>query len=73
MNGTMNALSRLMRDDEGSQATEIALGIILIALTAGLGMVFFGNELAAFFAKMAGSVKAATPGSIPTPTAPTAP
>jgi Flp pilus assembly pilin Flp len=73
MKKLMNAALRLVRDDEGSQATEIALGIVLIALTAGLGMVFLGNELAQFFSDMAQSVKDASPGSIPAPTAPTAP
>ena len=70
MKNLMTAMSRLVRDDEGSQATEIALGIVLIALTAGLGMVVFGNALAQFFFDMGTSVSNATPGSIPTPTPP---
>lgn len=67
MTTMMNALSRLVRDEEGSQATEIALGIVLIALVAGIGMVVFGDALASFFIKMGGSLDAASPGAIPTP------
>ena len=41
MKTTIKALSRLFRDDRGTEATSIALGIVLIALVAGLGLVAF--------------------------------
>jgi len=65
------ALKRLVRDDKGSQATEIALGIVLIALVAGLGMVEFGEDLAQFFVNTGNQIENASPGGVPTPTPPT--
>jgi Flp pilus assembly pilin Flp len=67
MTTIFSALTRLVRDDKGSQATEIALGIVLIALVAGLGMVEFGESVANFFTKTGAQIDAATPGTIPTP------
>ena len=72
-NYTMNfftALTRLVRDDKGSQATEIALGIVLIALVAGLGMVEFGEDLAQFFVDTGAQIDNASPGGVPTPNGP---
>jgi len=63
----INALARLARDDRGSQATEIALGIVLIALVAGLGMVEFGEDLAQFFVDTGDQIDEAAPGGVPTP------
>ena len=63
------ALTRLVRDDKGSQATEIALGIVLIALVAGLGMVEFGEDLAEFFEATGNSIANASPGGVPVPNA----
>lgn len=40
---------RFARDKRGAQAVEIALGIVLIALVAGLGMATLGNQLGVFF------------------------
>ncbi|MBL9098501.1 MAG: hypothetical protein JNK07_16345 [Alphaproteobacteria bacterium] len=65
MKTTITALKRLVRDDAGAQATEIALGIVLIALVAGLGMVEFGAELRDFFTNTANSLQGANPGAIP--------
>lgn len=70
MKTTITALTRLIRDERGTEATSIALGIVLIALTAGLGMVILGNNLGQFFFDVGTSVGNATPGSIPTPTPP---
>ena len=67
MKTIVTALTRLVRDDRGSQATEIALGIVLIALVAGLGMVEFGEDLAEFFEKTGNSNAAASPGGVPVP------
>ena len=66
------AFARLIRDDKGTEATSIALGIVLIALVAGLGMVQFGEQLALFFHSNAQSIHDVTPGAVPTPTAPPA-
>jgi Flp pilus assembly pilin Flp len=62
-----SALTRVVRDDKGSQATEIALGIVLIALVAGIGMVQFGDSLADFFQKTAVQIDGASPNGVPTP------
>ena len=64
------ALKRLVRDEQGTEATSIALGIVLIALTAGLGMVVLGDGLGQFFFDIGTSVDNANPGTIPTPTPP---
>jgi len=61
----IKALSRLVRDERGTEATSIALGIVLIALVAGLGMVEFGAELRDFFTNMGTSLEDASPGAIP--------
>jgi len=66
----LTALTRIVRDDKGTEATSIALGIILIALVAGLGMVEFGEDLAQFFVDTGAQIDAASPGSVPVPTAP---
>ena len=68
MKTIVTALTRLVRDDRGSQATEIALGIVLIALVAGLGMVEFGEDLGQFFVDTGAQIDAANPGGVPTPT-----
>jgi Flp pilus assembly pilin Flp len=65
-----SALTRVVRDEKGSQATEIALGIVLIALVAGLGMVEFGEDLAQFFVDTGDQIDNASPGGVPTPDAP---
>jgi Flp pilus assembly pilin Flp len=70
MKKLMNAASRLLRDDEGAQAVEIALGIVLIALTAGLGMVVLGNALGQAFFDIGTSVSTTSPAAVPTPTPP---
>jgi len=63
----MKTFLTLLRDDRGSQATEIALGIVLIALVAGLGMVEFGEDLAQFFIDTGDEIDKASPGTIPAP------
>ena len=68
MKTLMIALNRLARDDRGSQATEIALGIVLIALVAGLGMVEFGEDLGQFFVDTGAQIDAASAGAVPVPT-----
>jgi Flp pilus assembly pilin Flp len=70
MKTIVNALKQLVRDDAGAQATEIALGIVLIALVAGLGMVEFGAELRDFFTNTANSIDGANPGTLPAVPAP---
>jgi len=67
MKTIVNALTSLFRDDRGSQATEIALGIVLIALVAGLGMVEFGEDLAQFFIDTGDEIDKAAPGGVPAP------
>lgn len=52
----MTILSRLRDDRRGAQAVEIALGIVLIALVAGLGMATLGNQLGLSFKDMSDSV-----------------
>jgi len=63
----INSLARALRDDRGSQGTEIALGIILIALVAGLGMVEFGEDLAQFFIDTGDVIDKASPTAVPPP------
>jgi len=70
MTTIITALARLARDDRGSQATEIALGIILIALVAGLGMVEFGEDIAQFFVDTGDEIDKASAGALPVPNAP---
>ena len=70
MKTVITALTRLVRDDKGSQATEIALGIVLIALVAGLGMVEFGEDLAQFFVDTGDQIDKASPGGVPIPDPP---
>lgn len=65
MKTMITALKRLVRDDAGAQATEIALGIVLIALVAGLGMVQFGAELRDFFTETATQLDNPTITAIP--------
>ena len=72
MEKIITAFARLVRDDKGTEATSIALGIVLIALVAGLGMVQFGEQLALFFHTNAQSIHDVTPGAVPKPTAPPA-
>jgi Flp pilus assembly pilin Flp len=68
------AFARLIRDDKGTEATSIALGIVLIALVAGLGMVQFGEQLGLFFHNNAVALSTAAPGTIPPqPTIPSVP
>lgn len=61
------ALKRLARDEQGTEATSIALGIVLIALVAGIGMVEFGDALADFFQALGTSFDDVQPSAIPTP------
>ena len=63
----MTRIFSLLRDESGSQATEIALGIVLIALVAGLGMVEFGEDLAQFFIDTGDQIDKASAGGVPVP------
>ena len=67
------ALTRLVRDDKGTEATSIALGIILIALVFGLGALEFGEALAQFFVDVGADIQYAGPGVPTPPSAPPAP
>ncbi len=58
-------LSKLIRQEEGSNLVEYGILIVLVALVAAVGLTDLGNALSGFFTSIGNTVSTATVPTLP--------